>query len=249
MTYTDTIKALSPIAYWPLAEPSGSVATDESGNGRSGAYMSVTLGVTGIGDGRTAAAFNGTTSRNNVYSASLAGAFNKDEGTIALWIQVANGWVWTDAADRRALLLGADTNNRIFVQKNAAVNQLSVQYVAGGTIKVVSVSSFSPLTWFHVALTWSKAADQVKFYLNGAQSGATQTALGTWAGALASGAAFVGCGSGPGNFMSGNLAHAAVWSSPLSAAQIATLGNLGQPTALRHTLDRTGMQTIGRGIA
>lgn len=226
MAYTSKVKALSPIAYWPLAEPSGSVASDESGNGRNGAYTSVTLAQAGIGDGRTAASFNGTSSTCSIYSASLAGAFNKDEGSIALWMQVSGAGVWNDATDRRAFYLAADASNRLFVQKNATANQLSIQYVAGGTIKAVTASSFSPLTWFHVAVSWSKAADQVKLYLNGAQSGATQTALGTWAGVLTSGNARIGSGSGPGNFMSGVLAHAAVWATPLSAAQILTLATL-----------------------
>ena len=226
LRYTKRICALGPIAYWPLDDQSGSVASDESGNGRTGAYTSTTLGAIGIGDGRGAATFNGTSSRCNVYSASLAASFGSAEGTLALWMQVAGAGVWNDAADRRALYLGADSSNRVFVQKNAAASQLSVIYAAGGTSKTVTISSFSPLTWFHVAASWSKAADQFKLYINGAQSGSTQTGLGTWAGALASGSALIGAASGPANFTSGNLAHVAIWASPLSAAQIASMATL-----------------------
>ena len=76
VTYTGKIQALGPIAYWPLSEASGTTIVDASGNARNGAYTAVTLGQAGIGDGRTSASFDGSTSFGDLYSASLAGAFN-----------------------------------------------------------------------------------------------------------------------------------------------------------------------------
>lgn len=232
-TYTQKVQgtaAANLIGYWPMDESSGTVALDASGNGRNGAYKASgepLLGQTGIGDGRTCPLFDGTNDYNNIYSASLAGAFNGAEGTIACWCKVAAAGTWTDATDRRPISLRVDANNRLNVNKTATNNQVGSTYVAGGTSKGVSFTTAGPLTFFHLALTWSKSADQLKFYVNGAQVGTTQTGLGTWAGALAVGTTAVG-GSDliGGNPWSGAIAHAAIWTTPLSAAQILALATV-----------------------
>ena len=226
VTYTQKVIATAPLAYWPQAESSGSTATDESGNGRNGAYTGVTLGATGIGDGRTAATLDGTTSFNNVYSASLDAAFNNAEMTIAGWFQVTSAGVWSDAANRAVMHIGADiTNNLIRFLKTTTNSQLVGRIVFGATAKSVTFTVSDPLTWQHFAVTASKSGDAMKVYLNGVQQGATQTALGTWAGALSNVSCAVGCQRTSALTMpwAGNLAHAAVWASALSAAQIATL--------------------------
>lgn len=226
-TYTQKVQALSPIAYWPLAEASGTVIVDESGNGRNGAYKAAgepLLGQSGIGDGRTAPLFDGTNDYGNLFSASFQGAFNSAEGTLACWCKVSAAGVWTDATERRWVNLRADASNRLYLNKTAINNQVGCTYIAGGTSKGVNFTTSAPLGFFHLALTWSKSADQLKFYVNGAQQGATQTALGTWAGSLAAGNTAAGAGDLVGsNVTSGSLAHVAIWNSALSAAQIATL--------------------------
>jgi hypothetical protein len=227
-SYTSKVKALSPIAYWPLADAVGAtVVVDESGNGRNGAAKSSgepLFGATGIGDGRTAAAFDGTNDFVNVFSASLQAAFNSQEGTIASWMQVSAAGDWTDATVRRVIYFQVDANNRVILGKTATNAQVACFYIAGGTTKTVTFNTTSPLTWLHLAMTWSKSADQVKFYVNGAQQGATQTALGVWAGSLVSTTTTLGAadtfGTAP---WKGNLAHAAVWGSALTPTQIATL--------------------------
>jgi hypothetical protein len=229
LRYTHKVKALAPFAYWPLADSGGSVAVDASGNGRDGVYTSTTLGVTGIGDGRTAAAFDGTASRVNVYSASLDAAFNNAEFTIAGWFQVSAAGDWTDATNRVAMHLGVDTtNNYTRILKSSTSNLLVPSCVAGGTSDFVNVSSFSPTAWFHVALTRSVAADQLKVYVNGAQSGTTQTGMGTWAGALSNTRCVLGAQqTTPSLLWKGNIAHAAVWARPLTAAEVASLAVVG----------------------
>lgn len=229
VTYTQKVIALSPIAYWPMAEASGSTATDESGNSLNGAYTGVTLGSTGIGDGRTAATLDGTTSFNNIYSAGLNTAFNNAEMTIAGWLQVTSAGVWSDAANRAVMHVGADiTNNFIRFIKTTTASQLQGRIAFGATLKTVAFTVADPLTWQHFAVTASKSGDAMKVYLNGVQQGSTQTTLGTWAGALSSVSCGVGCQrtSALAQPWAGNLAHMAVWASALSAAQIATLAVL-----------------------
>lgn len=223
-TYTQKVQALSPIAYWPLNESAGPTIQDASGNGRNGTYTNVTLGATGIGDGNTAATYNGTTSKGDVFSASLAAAINGSEGTIMAWGIVNAAGVWTDGATRQLLEIGDGAGNRLTLQKTTTNNQLALNYRAGAANAQTTIT-FSGLAFFHLALTWSVAANQVKAYINGAQSGATLTIPGAWGAAPTR--AFIGSRTTtPNDVWSGSLAHVAVWNTPLSAAQIANLATV-----------------------
>lgn len=228
--YTNKVETVAPanlIAYWPLSDPVGStVATDASGNGRNGAYSNVTLGAAGIGDGRSAATFNGTTSYCNIYSASLATAWNGGEFTLAFWFRVATAGIWVDGAVRRAMQIRVDANNLVLIAKSNSNNTLQASYVAGGTSKTVGATT-SSVEWLYAAVTVSKTPDQFIFYLNGTQIGSTQTALGAWTGALDSTLCNIGAtNTTPANVWSGLIAHVALWNTPLSATQIATLATV-----------------------
>jgi hypothetical protein len=222
--YTAKVLALSPIAYWVMGESSGSVAQDSSGNGRVGAYTAVTLGAAGIGDGRTSASYDGSTSFCNVHSAGLAAAFNGAEGTAAAWCRVSAAGVWTDATARRVFRLASATvGNRLEVYRTATNNQIEMDYVAGGTAKGATMT-LSPTTFFHVAITWSASGDAVKLYLNGVQQGATLTGLGIWAGTFSTTGNVIGANiTTPLSVWSGTIAHVAVWASVLTGAQVASL--------------------------
>jgi len=227
MIYTNKVLALNPIAYWPMAESSGTVMLDASGNGRNGTYTAVTLAQTGIGDGRTSASFDGSTSLGNAFTAGLQGAFNPAEGTSAIWCKVSAAGVWTDGVQRFASLFGVNlSSNYAGIYKRTVSNSFENDYFAGGVAKAVAFTQ-SPTAWFHIAMTWSVAADQVKFYTNGVQQGATLTGLGTWSGALASTRCVIGAGStAPATVWSGTLAHAVVFASALSPTNIAALASL-----------------------
>jgi hypothetical protein len=225
LAYTQKVQALNPIAYWPQADASGGVATDASGNGFNGAYSNVTLGVPGIGDNRTAAAFNGTSSYTNVLGAGFTGAFNGAEGTLSAWMQITSAAVWSDGITRQIFIALVDGNNYVQISKASSVNNLFFEYKAGGTAKNVAVSAGPATTWLHVAITWSKSGDAVKVYLSGTQIGGTQTGLGTFAGSLTR--AIIGAvTTTPGQVWDGNLAHAAIWTRALTASEIATLATV-----------------------
>jgi hypothetical protein len=230
VNYTQIVQqtaAANLIAYWIMGESSGTVSLDSSGNGRVGAYTGVTLGATGIGDGQTAASFDGATSFNNVYGASLAAAFNGQEGSFSIWGKVSAAGVWTDGISRRMILFQVDASNRVGINKAVANNEVDILYVAGGTSKSTGVTSFSPTGFFQIGLTWSKAGDAVKLYVNGVQSGSTLTGLGTFAGALSSTQTIIGAlSTAAAQVWSGSMAHAAVWSTPLTAAQMLTLATV-----------------------
>jgi len=226
--YASRVAALGWVALWSLGDASGPTAADASGNGRTGTYSNVTLGASGPAVPTTAATFvPASSSLVNVYSASLAGAFNGAEGTAACWFRVSAAGVWTDATIRRFLTLQVDGSNRVLLQRTAGDNQYQASYVAGGTTKSVTVTGAGSTGWLHLAITWNKAADRVRVYANGAQSGATQTGLGTWAGSLASNVCAIGSsGTTPGSLWSGDLAWVGVAAREFTAAEVLSLATV-----------------------
>lgn len=229
-TYAQKVLAIAPaslVSYLPLWEASGSTALDLSGHGYNGAYTGVDLGQPGIGDGRTCPLYDGVNDLTNLYSAGLAGAFNGQEGTFAVWAKVRNIGVWTDGAYRTILNLKIDGNNQLEIYKEIASARISYFMRAGGVTLTPFVTGMSSIAFLHLALTWSKSANQVKAYLNGAQVDTTKTGLGTWAGALPPTGCYLGAETGgPATPWNGYLAHSAFWDTPLSAAQIAQLASL-----------------------
>lgn len=230
-TYFDKVKTIAPanlIGYWPMSELSGSVATDYSGRGNHGAYTGVTLGQPGIGDGRTCPLFDGTNDFNNIYSAALASDFNASEGSLWGWMKVGAAGVWTDGTIDSLATLVVDGNNRIEIFKTATNNQLQFRYRAGGTSKdVTSTALNGSIAFFHIAITWSVAADQMKAYINGAQVGTTQTGLGTWAGSLAAASTLLGAGGTlPSTPSNGYQAHWGLHTTPLPLADIQKLATV-----------------------
>lgn len=226
-SYSSRVRRVAPanlIAYWPLWEASGSAAKDISGNGFNGAYTGVTLGQGGIGDGRTCPLFDGVNDFVDIYSTGFRDAFDGSEGSVIWWSKVSGVGVWTDGANRRCVQLYADVNNAIQIYKSSTNNRVWAIYAAGGTSEYLSRDGVSDVGWVAWGYTWSAIADEVRLFYNGSQSGATQTALGTWVGNLASADAVIGArNTTPNEVWDGYLAHCAVWDTPLTPTQIAAL--------------------------
>lgn len=221
-------EAASLIAYWPMWEASGTAADNYEGTAaRDGAYTGVTLGQDGIGDGNTCPHFDGINDYCNIQTASLAGVFSGVAGTVILWAKVTNVGVWTDASARYLLALIADANNRVYLTKSNANNSLAFQYRAGGTLQQITHAT-STTSWFHMGFTWDKnagATGELKAYYNGAQTDVTTTGLGVWAGAL--GTAAIGCRvTVPADVFDGYIAHVAIWTKALTAAQMLALASV-----------------------
>ena len=216
-----SVETSSLIGYWPLWEPSGAVAEDLSPEKNNGAYTAVTLRAAGIGDGRTAGSFDGSTSYCNIYSAGLNTDFNGQEFTVLLWARVNAASVWTDASDRRLITLMVDSNNLISIRKTATANQLLWFYKAGGVQFGPASTAYATTDWLVLAMTASKSGDQFKIFAQGAQVGSTSTGLGLWSGSLLSTQALIGAYSTtPDQLWHGSIAHVALWKKALSPAQI-----------------------------
>lgn len=222
--YQYKVRALWPIAYWQLSEAVGATSVlDASGNDRVGTPQGVTFGVTGIGDGNTAASFPTGGVGINVFSASLASAFTQNEFSVVGWFKVTNVGVWSDGSYRQFVYLYTDANNYISVDKSGLVsNTIRIIHAGGGAFKNVNVTVSPLTTFFHFALTVSKSGDYIKMYLNGVDQPTGISAMNTWTGALTSG--IIGATNlVGGSEWYGSIAHYAIFGYPLSSAQIATL--------------------------
>ncbi|MEO8397042.1 MAG: hypothetical protein ABI700_28865, partial [Chloroflexota bacterium] len=174
------------IALWGLGETTGSNAANAEGTAaRDGTYTNgPTLNAAAFTDGTPAPSFDGSNDLVNVYSSSLNSAFNPSELTLFIWGKVASSGVWSDATFRYLTHLQADASNRVYLLKSTTGNAIQGRYLAGGVSKsIVDASLGGTTAFFSAAITVSKAADEMKLYLNGVQVGSTQTGLGTWTGA------------------------------------------------------------------
>lgn len=234
--------ASSLVAYWPLWDQVGRPYAQElaARAQRPGTPANVTFGVTGVGDGRTAARFNGTSSKINAYSGSLHDLMNFGEVTIIALGKVSGSGVWTDGELRKVVFFGADSSdNYIFIGKGSSDNSLVWRYEAGATIKQIAVETFTDTDWMSLAITVGVAADELIAYKDGAQIGSTQTGLGTFAGSLASTVALVGAlNTTPVQVWDGDIAHVAIWRKVLTPAQIAAIDASADPAATIQATER-----------
>ncbi len=232
-SYADRVIATGPIGYWDQGEAAGTISFDISGHSplseRDGAYTGVTLAQAGIGDGRTSGLYDGANDFDDIFTAIFAAAFNGGEGSILVWGQASGVGVWADGVQRYLVRIRADGNNVVWIQKLAAANTLAYRYTAGGVAEAVNHVTVTP-NWFSVLLTWSASAGatgEVIAYFDGAQTGATQVALGVWAGLPANNFVVIGASNTvPASVWDGTLAHGVVWDYALSPAQALSVGVL-----------------------
>lgn len=224
--YQDKVLSYGPIAYWILNDDVGSaVALDYSGNGLNGNAISVTYGVTGIGDGNTAAQFAGgsPSDRINVYSAGLNALFDRDEFTIQMWLNPSN---WNTATGEWPLVLLTDGSNFIGIYKINVAYNLRIRRVGNAT-SAQQTTAVPSGGWFHVAMTASVTTNELKMYLNGSQVLPTANGVVGWVGNLNANECALGAGNGAGTYQPyvGTMAHIALWSSALSDDVIADLAS------------------------
>ena len=225
--YAAKVLGTGPIAYWPLDEGSGAVARCLVNPAQNGAYTGVTLANDATGPfGTPAPYFDAANDEVDVYSAALAAAFDGAVGSIAVWAKVSAVGVWTDLATRMVMQLRVDANNYVRVYRDGTDNEMRMLFRSGGGNSNVNIAPIAPTGWEHYAITWDKAANQMKAYYQGAQFDVTQGIAVAWAGALAANNCFIGAGdAGPLFVWDGYIAHPALWDRALGAGEIATLAN------------------------
>jgi hypothetical protein len=197
-------------------------------NPLNGDYTGVTLGQPGPA-GLNAVAYDGSNDYVNIYSAVFNSLFDPSVGTAIVFAKVSGAGVWSDGINRRWLELYVDANNYVRLTKNAA-DVITMQYNAGGTLEN-SQPSDQPTDWFMLAITWNKANDRVRFYLNGDQVGVDSTGLGVWAGNLGETTTLIGASTtAPLTVWDGSIGPVTVLTGEATAAELLKLAEVGGVT-------------------
>lgn len=229
-TYRQKVLELSPNNYWPLSETDGFVATDLGSDAINGAIVGAAPAA-GIGDGAGSMFFDGINDHVKVLAGGMAAGFNNQTGTLSAWFKIDRVETWGDGKNRHGLMFYANTTNYITIRKPSSNNALRAIYYANATSKAVSINT-TTTDWMHMAITWSKPADQVIIYVNGAQYSTIQTGLGAWNGGNIA-KAYLGAASSPDDTpyaaeerWAGWLARVGYWKRALTATEIAQIGAL-----------------------
>ena len=221
--YTEVIKSLDPISYWPMGERFGSTAYDVTGNEFNGAITGATLGEPGIGDGLTSMFFDGVNDFINIYSAAFAAAWVGNEVSFAIWAKVFNLAVWdTDTNFRRVFNIASTADNNSFnIHIRGDTSTLMWFYDTGSDVRPTK-ASITDVSWIHLAWTISAAGNVCQAYWNGSPQGAPLAHPGNWADALDPLYVLIGARDldGLSNVWHGWLQHASLFGRPLTPAEV-----------------------------
>jgi hypothetical protein len=225
-TYAEKVLGYGPIAYWPLWETAGVTAVCQVNAAQNGTYGgTITLANSTMPWGDPCPLFQGVNDRVNTFSAALAAAFGAgadDEGSVMVWARAFNVGVWTDGSWRYLLTLYTDLNNRIHLVRWQAVGgRMTMYHRVGGFLSAIDANGLANIAWMHWVLTWSKAANECKLYLDGNQVGLTLTRPNFWVGALTD--ARIGCEWTSQDTWNGWIGHCAIFPTVLTQPQVADL--------------------------
>ena len=234
-TYGQRVLALPGlVAYWPLDEISGTVATSLTAI-PNGAYTNApALANAPFPSGGAAPLFNGVDEAVNIYSAALSAALNWATGWALAWVRIPNAAVWLDATGRNALNLYVDGSNAIQITKGVTNNELRVSYEGANTI-VYAVLPAGSARWIQVAMRWSAGA--LTASRDGVDIG-TVAGVVTGAGNLSVSYSAIAAsrGNGAASQWSGNVAHVAIGAGAVpTEAQLEQLWHVVYPGAREIT--------------
>ena len=231
-SYVARVLSLDPVAYWPLDDAPGSATIrDASGSGYGGVPKAgVVLGSAGIGDGRTAASFDGSMyQRITLPTGVLDGAFDRAAGAVIVWGRAGAGM----AANDKLFTIGADADNWVNFQVSGAGRLESrLEFGNARDNENHDLSTNDPRGWHVYALVWDRGgANEVRHYLDGLLT-ETDSGVGDLAGAVSD--EFTGIGGiGTNAYQNwkGEIAHVALFDRALTAAEVADLATVPESQA------------------
>lgn len=223
-SYIEKIQALSPIAYWPLNETSGTAVINYGtlGTAANGSYTGVTLASTTAPGGTLAPYWDGTNDSATLTSTALNTAFNRSEFTMMAWAKM--DFLWSEAIYREVMAARVNNTNRAYFIKLNANGQFAFLYNGNSaTTKQQTWTGQTSTGWMHFAMTVSVANNRVYTYINGVQFDSPNSGI----------TAFVGNPTttlgvdGVSSRWKGWIAHSAIWNRPLTTTEITNLYTLG----------------------
>lgn len=223
----DNTSCTPPIGHWKFDENNGTSTTyDSSGWENNATLNEFTNGVWSQGKYGSGITFSGNDNWINFYSATLNSNFSASQGTVEFWLKPRDISIWSDGNTRMLFKLGPDTSNTVTIQKEST-DALVLSYVAGGVTEQSS-QTITPTDWTHLAMTWDKANEVVRYYINGILV-ETDTTLGVWVGALSSSRTTIGNNYNGSSAWDGSMDDVRIYNYARTPAQIAWDYNKGEP--------------------
>lgn len=169
------------VGFWRLAELSGTVAHDASGWLRHGVHQGVVLGeASPVG---LAALYEGA-AETNVFSLNLAQAFGTEQGSLGIWLSIAEAEGVSPDDGRMAALFAADAENMVYILPRDGTVNVEAGVIVGG-VAHTRVAPLGPSAWTFVMVTWDTVAGVV-LYINGLEARRVAGPIGGWSTALSS---------------------------------------------------------------
>jgi len=210
--YAAAVLADSPVGYWRLGDTSPFADT---GSGNKAATGTVTTGVTGpMYDANAAITLSGAQSASTAATDPFAAA---TACSIECWIKSNGAW---SVGSTNVIVNASNVGHYLGLNTSAAA--FGSLIISGVQRTVNHLTIAVPTTgWHHVVLTWA-SGDPLRLYVDGV----LLTASSAFAGTLDAGTGGVCLGAfntaAPSLFYTGSLDEAAIYTSQLSAMQVAT---------------------------
>jgi hypothetical protein len=228
-----------------MNEPSGTTSYDSSGNGRNGTYYNCAVNIASGNSNGVSVYFNNVSSRLEYYSSAVNTAFNRDEGSVMIWFYPTT---WVASANKGIIYLYEDASNYVAVGYNG--DKISSAVMCNGESHVDSVLKSNVdqtyyLHWFNIVVTWSKAGNFTKTYVNGSMIDSVSTFSGLTSTALNSAYSKIGSVNGSA-WADGLMQHYALWSIPLTKNEIKNLATIRTPSFLCYGNCRDKYYAMGK---
>jgi hypothetical protein len=221
--YKEKVLSISPVAYWPLDETSGTSFADATGGGYTGTSsgtVTVNSNQSIIGSSTKSPNFVAASSGVIVVPTASALQFtpNVNPWSVSLWMRVATADVYTVISKT-----GGGTNRNFQLTLSSSPNNFSVA-IGGGLSNFVAVSLNDNL-WKHFVV--ASDGTTALIYYNGQQVGSmscgtqAENAVDWLIGARRTGGTNVNTGTS--NFHNGGIGHVAFFSRQLTANEVGRL--------------------------
>jgi hypothetical protein len=171
-----------------------------------------------------ARSFNGTTDVIDCGSGAGSFAPGTKSLTAACWVR------FTSTGATEGLVTRWNSPGGIFQFELVLDSTVMAMVVSGGGL-VDGATTISTATWYHTAGTYD--GTNVKIWLNGAQDGSSAASSIVDAGTTSLVLGARGQSGGYDSRLNGRIADAALWSVPLTAAEIASLAKGARPWQVR----------------
>jgi Concanavalin A-like lectin/glucanases superfamily len=213
--YANAVLADNPASFWRLNETSGTTATDATGAVNCTYKLGPVLNADGpLNDGAGAASFDGVNDWvdcGDVYNFTARAAFS-----LELWVNPSR---YEPGYNRLISTDDGSTGWQLQMLPSAPTNGISFGRYSGGVQRgLVSATALTPGTWYHVVITYDGTTSRL--YINGVADPNTGTDTGSNTGSTRS-LAIAADGWGGENGAQARIADVAIYSSALTASQVA----------------------------